>query len=115
MHGAGQARVKGMDGAKDLDRFVDLSHRSADQRLLKGRTLALGVARRAVPSGWHHELLIFDGAVVDLDPVRQRSSRRLCKANALGFFWPGFGFPELAIECGDFVDLDLLHQLAVVL
>ena len=41
MHGAGQARVKGMDGAQNLHRLVDLGHRRADQRSLKGRALPL--------------------------------------------------------------------------
>ena len=47
MHGAGQARVKGMDGAQDLHRLVDLRHRCADQRLLKRGALLFGVARIA--------------------------------------------------------------------
>src|SRR5450756_1849793 len=67
MHGAGQARVKGMNGTENLDRFVDLRDRRADQGLLKGRTLLLGIARRAVPCGRNHELIIRDGSIVNLD------------------------------------------------
>jgi len=35
MHGAGQARVKGMYGAQNLYRLGDLCHRGANQRLFK--------------------------------------------------------------------------------
>ena len=45
MHGAGQARVKGMDGAEDFDRLIDFRDRRTDQRLLKGRPLLFGVTR----------------------------------------------------------------------
>src|ERR1035437_7412579 len=114
MHGAGQARVKGMDGAQNLDRFVDLGHRRADQRLLEGGALALGVARRAVPGGGHDELIVFDGAVVNLDVVSQSAARSLSEANALGVFGPSLWLPAVAVECGNFVDLDPFHQLAVV-
>jgi hypothetical protein len=89
MHGAGQARVKGMDGAQNLDRFVDLRDWSADQSLLKRRALLFGVARRAVPGGRDNELIVRDGPVVDLDVVRQRAARSLGQADALCVLsWP---------------------------
>src|ERR1017187_4110172 len=115
MHGAGQARVKGMDGAQNLDRFVDLCHRRADQRLLEGRALLFGVARRAVPGGWDYELIVRDRPVVDLDVVRQRASGSLGEANALYILRPRLRLPEFAIEGGNLVDLHPLHQLSVEL
>src|SRR5579863_3191428 len=82
MYGAGQARVKGVDGAQDLDGLLDVGDRRADQRLLEGRALLMRVARRAVPGGRHHELVVVDLAVLDLDPVRERAARSFNQANA---------------------------------
>ena len=41
MYGASQARVKGMDGANDLHRLLDICHWGADQRLLSNDELSL--------------------------------------------------------------------------
>ncbi len=91
---------------------VEVGHRGADQRLFEGRALALGVARRTVPGGRDHKLIVGDLAVVDLDPVRQCAARSFSEADALGIHWPALRFPALAVEGGDFVDLHALHQLA---
>jgi len=82
MHGAGQARVKGVDGANDLHRLFQIRHRRADQRFFKRRTLLLRIPWRTVPRGRHHQLVVVDLAVFDLDPVRQRAARRFNQANA---------------------------------
>ena len=82
MHGAGQARVKGVDGAQNLDGLVDPGHRRTDQSLLKGGALALGVARGTVPGGRNYQLIVGDCAVMDLDPVGQSAARRFHQAHA---------------------------------
>jgi hypothetical protein len=35
MHGAGQARVKGVDGANDFDGLFEVGYGSADERLFE--------------------------------------------------------------------------------
>ncbi len=47
VHGAGQARVKGMDGAEDFNWLVELGDGRADERLFKGGSLL--VASRGEP------------------------------------------------------------------
>src|ERR1035438_5935986 len=64
MHGAGQARIKGMNGAKNLDRLLDVCHGCADERLLERRALLLGVTRRTIPGSGHHKLVVIDLFVV---------------------------------------------------
>src|SRR5579863_9971406 len=75
VHGAGKARVKGVDRPENLDRLIELGNRCSNQRRFKRRVLLFGVARRAVPSGRNHQLIVLDLAVLDLDPVSKRAAR----------------------------------------
>ena len=45
VHGAGEARVKGVDRANDLDRLFEVGHRRANQRLLQTKSAAVLASR----------------------------------------------------------------------
>ena len=63
---------------------------------LKRRALLLGIARRTVPGGRHHQLVVVDLAVLDLDPVRQRAARSFHQADAFGFRRPASSVPSFS-------------------
>src|ERR1035437_5763128 len=88
-----EAGIERMDGSQDLERLFRIRHRGIHQRRLECSDIALGVAGRAVPRGGDDALIIVDLGVLDLDPVRERSTRSLGEAVALGFLRPAFRLP----------------------
>ena len=67
MDGAGQAGIKGVDGAQDFNGLLDVRHRGTDERGLEGAALLLAIAGGTVPRGRHHQLVVVDLSVVNLD------------------------------------------------
>src|SRR4051812_30373485 len=77
--------------------------------------LLLCVARRAVPRRRDDKLVVCDFAVLDLDPVSERSAGSLDKPNAFGFARPALWFPALVVEGGRLAGLHAVHQFLVEL
>src|SRR5450759_3329288 len=64
---AGEARIERVDSPQDLDGLPRIGHRRTDERRFVSAMLPLGVLRRGVPGGRHHDLVVLNLAVVDLD------------------------------------------------
>mmetsp|Transcript_18206 Transcript_18206/g.43601 ORF Transcript_18206/g.43601 Transcript_18206/m.43601 type:complete len:319 (-) Transcript_18206:2331-3287(-) len=77
MHRADEARVKRACDVPDLDRIRRIGNRRADQRLLDRPELVLAVTRTDVPGRGGNDLVVLDLAVLDFDPVAQRTTDRL--------------------------------------
>ncbi len=79
----GDARIKGMDRAEDLQRFLRVSNRSPDESVLYGALLSLCIRGSKIPCGRNNLLVVLDLALLDVDPVAQGATRNIVQAHAL--------------------------------
>lgn len=99
-----------MDSAQDLHRPFRIGHRGTEQRSLVSPALALSIFRRSVPGARHHDLVIRDLFVFDVDPVSQRATRCFFNTEAFAVGRPGLGIPELGVGRGIVAGLEIRDQ-----
>ena len=76
MHRADHARIERPHDVLDGDRRgFARSDGCANERLLAGSGLPGAVARREVPRGWRHDLIVENAPLPDFEPMAERAAR----------------------------------------
>ena len=102
-----------MQGAQDLQRLIGHRHRRVQERRLESADVARRIARRAVPGGRHHGLIVGDLALLDDHPVTERAARGLGGTDTFGQLRPGSRLPFLGIGGRAVAGLEIGHQLVL--
>lgn len=102
-----------MDGTQDLQGLFRVGHGCAEQCRLVSADIALRVTGRGVPGGRDSTLVIFDPALLDMNPVAERAPRRLRIADAAAILRSGPRLPALGIGGREVAILEVGDQLVL--
>src|ERR1019366_7246300 len=96
---------------QDFQRLFGVVNRSAEQCRFIGADLPLIVARRSVPGGGHYALVVLDFLVLDVDPMRQRSTGSFGESDAMTINRPSGRIPILRGRRDPVASLEVGHQV----
>lgn len=111
MHRATDARIEAVDGSQQFQGLTGHRQGMSHQRLFISARLTFCIAGAGVPGAGHYRLIIFNQAIPDLDPVRQRPTRRFSETRTLSRCRPGFRIPFEIVEGIEIAGLDVELKL----